>query len=41
MAGDVTCRKVGIGNEEVFAFYERYGFYPRQTVLERVEKKSK
>jgi ribosomal protein S18 acetylase RimI-like enzyme len=24
---------VAAGNEEVFSFYERYGFYPRATIL--------
>jgi len=28
---------VGAGNEEVFAFYSRYSFYPRTTILEQVE----
>jgi ribosomal protein S18 acetylase RimI-like enzyme len=28
---------VGAGNEEVFAFYRRYSFYPRTTILEQVE----
>jgi len=28
---------VGAGNEEVFAFYSRYNFYPRTTILEQVE----
>lgn len=27
---------VGVGNEEVFAFYRRYGFVPRVTILEQV-----
>lgn len=26
---------VAEGNEHLFSFYERYGFYPRRTVLER------
>lgn len=29
--------EVGTGNEEVFAFYRRYNFYPRTTILEQVE----
>lgn len=28
---------VGAGNEQVFSFYSRYGFYPRSIVLEQVE----
>ena len=28
---------VGAGNEEVFAFYSRYNFYPRSIVLEQVK----
>jgi ribosomal protein S18 acetylase RimI-like enzyme len=31
---------VAAGNEEVFPFYRRYGFYPRATILEQVEKKA-
>ena len=27
---------VAEGNERVFAFYSRYGFYPRTTILERI-----
>jgi ribosomal protein S18 acetylase RimI-like enzyme len=30
---------VGAGNEEVLSFYRRYGFCPRTTILEQVEKK--
>lgn len=30
--------EVASGNEEVFAFYRRYGFYPRSTILRTVEK---
>lgn len=26
---------VGFGNEEVFDFYQKYGFYPKVTILER------
>lgn len=35
----VTKRIIGVavGNEEVFPFYARYGFYPRVTVLQRVD----
>lgn len=35
----VTKKIIGVasGNEEVFAFYSRYGFYPRTIVLEYVE----
>jgi len=34
----VTRKKVGVvyGNERVFAFYERYGFYPGATILRQV-----
>jgi len=28
---------VAAGNEEVFDFYSRYGFYPRATILEQTE----
>lgn len=27
---------VGVGNEQAFSFYEKYGFYPRMTVLEQI-----
>jgi ribosomal protein S18 acetylase RimI-like enzyme len=30
---------VGSGNEEVFGFYSRYGFYPRATILQQVEQR--
>jgi ribosomal protein S18 acetylase RimI-like enzyme len=30
--------EVASGNEEVFVFYRRYGFYPRSTLLRTVEK---
>ncbi|OGO04492.1 MAG: hypothetical protein A2Y60_06520 [Chloroflexi bacterium RBG_13_54_9] len=29
--------EVGVGNEEVFAFYKLYDFYPRSTILWQVE----
>ena len=29
--------EVASGNEEVFAFYSRYGFYPRSIILRQVE----
>jgi diamine N-acetyltransferase len=29
---------VGVGNEEVFPFYARFGFYPRTTHLEQIKK---
>jgi ribosomal protein S18 acetylase RimI-like enzyme len=29
---------VGAGNEDVFSFYARYGFYPRVTILHQLEK---
>ena len=29
---------VGVGNESVFTFYERYGFYPRMTMLQQIKK---
>jgi ribosomal protein S18 acetylase RimI-like enzyme len=35
---DVKKVSVGSGNEEVFPFYARYGFYPRMTTLEQVKK---
>jgi len=32
-------KRIGVayGNEEVFGFYSRYGFYPRVTILQQVE----
>jgi ribosomal protein S18 acetylase RimI-like enzyme len=27
---------VAIGNEDVYRFYEKYNFYPRTTILERI-----
>jgi len=30
--------EVGAGNEEIFVFYSRYGFYPRTIILEQVDK---
>jgi ribosomal protein S18 acetylase RimI-like enzyme len=30
--------EVGAGNEQVFSFCERYGFFPRKTVLKQVTK---
>jgi ribosomal protein S18 acetylase RimI-like enzyme len=30
---------VAVGNEEVFGFYSRYGFYPRVSILRQVDKK--
>lgn len=35
---DVKRVSVGAGNEDVFPFYERYGFYPRMTVLQKIKK---
>ncbi len=29
--------EIGAGNEEVFAFYSKYNFYPRTYILEQVE----
>jgi diamine N-acetyltransferase len=29
---------VAVGNEQAFGFYEKYGFYPRVTVLRQKEK---
>ena len=28
---------VAAGNEQAFGFYERYGFYPRRTMLEQIK----
>lgn len=28
---------VAVGNEKAFSFYERFGFYPRKTVLEQLK----
>jgi diamine N-acetyltransferase len=28
---------VGVGNEHAFAFYDRYGFRPRKTVMEQIK----
>jgi len=30
---------VAVGNEEAFSFYEKYGFYPRVTILRQTELK--
>jgi len=30
--------EVGAGNEQAFGFYQRYGFFPRKTVLKQVTK---
>ncbi|MDD3306838.1 MAG: GNAT family N-acetyltransferase [Acetobacterium sp.] len=27
---------VAVGNEKAFSFYERFGFYPRKTLLEQI-----
>jgi len=27
---------LGVGNEEVLSFYQRYGFFPRTIILEQV-----
>ena len=32
---------VAVGNEEAFGFYEKYGFYPRVTVLRHINLKNK
>lgn len=29
--------EVGVGNEQVFGFYSRYGFYPRKTLLKQIK----
>lgn len=29
---------VAVGNETAFRFYERFGFYPRKTVMEQIKK---
>ena len=36
----VTRKRIGVGagNEEVFGFYSRYGFYPRVIILQQIEK---
>lgn len=28
---------VAVGNEKAFSFYERFGFYPRKTLLEQIK----
>ncbi|MFA5308119.1 MAG: GNAT family N-acetyltransferase [Dehalococcoidales bacterium] len=40
-AGEVSRRVIAVaaGNEEVFSFYRRYGFYPRVSILTEQEKK--
>lgn len=30
-----TILGVSVGNDDVFSFYEKYGFYPRTSILER------
>jgi len=37
MAVEKKILVVASGNEEVFAFYEEHGFYPRGTILEQVK----
>ena len=39
----VQQRMIGVaeGNEGQFRFYDRYGFYPRKTMLEQIQVKSK
>jgi ribosomal protein S18 acetylase RimI-like enzyme len=32
---------VAVGNEEAFGFYEKYGFYPRVTVLRQISLKNR
>jgi ribosomal protein S18 acetylase RimI-like enzyme len=29
--------EVGVGNEQAFGFYSRYGFYPRKTMLKQIK----
>ncbi len=29
--------EVGVGNEQAFGFYSRYGFYPRKTLLKQIK----
>jgi len=36
-AGKITVN-VAAGNEPAFGFYEKYGFYPRRTMLEQVKR---
>ena len=36
-AGKITVN-VAAGNEQAFGFYEKYGFYPRRTMLQQVKR---
>ena len=40
-ARGVTVKTIGVavGNEEAFGFYQKYGFYPRVTILRQADTK--
>lgn len=38
MAAEKIVVTVAAGNEQAFGFYEKFGFYPRRTVLEQIKK---
>jgi ribosomal protein S18 acetylase RimI-like enzyme len=38
MGAEKIVVSVAAGNEQAFGFYEKYGFYPRKTVLEQIKK---
>lgn len=37
MGAEKIVVNVAAGNEQAFGFYERYGFYPRRTMLEQIK----
>ncbi len=37
MGGEKIVANVAAGNEQAFGFYEKYGFYPRRTMLEQIK----
>ena len=37
MGADKKVVNVAAGNEQAFGFYEKYGFYPRRTMLEQIK----
>mgnify|MGYP000956525834 FL=1 len=37
MGAEKIVVNVAAGNEQAFGFYEKYGFYPRRTMLEQIK----
>ena len=37
MGSHTKTMSVAVGNEKAFSFYERFGFYPRKTMLEQIK----